>query len=101
MKKAVKGLSAGFISASIYYYFTNENAEYNFQRTTSILFGRVASLNLPSFARSSVYNFYGKVFGVNFDEIDGELESFPSISAFFTRKLKPGSREWANQGIVK
>ena len=64
------------------------------------LFGKLASVPLPRCLRKPYYRWYARKTGVNLEEIEGDLESFPSLRAFFTRKLKPGSRPISREDIV-
>ena len=64
------------------------------------LFGKLASVPLPRCLRAPYFRWYARKTGANLDEIDGDLESFPSLRAFFTRKLKPGSRPISRDDLV-
>jgi phosphatidylserine decarboxylase len=54
----------------------------------SAMAGRLAGLPAPTLAVKT----FGKVFGVDFDEVKEPLESFPSVQSFFVRTLKDGAR---------
>ncbi|EAU93641.1 phosphatidylserine decarboxylase 1 [Coprinopsis cinerea okayama7 len=62
-------------------------------RNMSRLWGYVNSLELPVWFRPYGYKFYAYAFGCNLDEIEpADLTSYPSLGAFFYRKLKDGAR---------
>jgi len=59
----------------------------------SRLWGYVNSLELPVWFRPYGLGFYAYVFGCNLDEIEpSNLREYPSLGAFFYRKLKDGAR---------
>lgn len=58
------------------------------QHWMSAMMGKVAALPAPTVAVKT----FGKVFGVDFDEVKDPLESFPSVQSFFVRELKEGAR---------
>lgn len=68
------------------------------QHWMSAMAGRAAGLPAPTVAVKT----FGKVFGVNFDEVKEPLESFPSVQSFFVRELKAGSRpiDQADDAVV-
>lgn len=62
-------------------------------RNMSRLWGYVNSLELPVWFRPYGLGFYSYVFGCNLDEIEpSDLRQYPSLGAFFYRKLKDGAR---------
>ncbi|TFK18368.1 phosphatidylserine decarboxylase 1, partial [Coprinopsis marcescibilis] len=62
-------------------------------RNMSRLWGYVNSLELPVWFRPYGYRLYAYAFGCNLDEIEpSDLRSYPSLGAFFYRKLKDGAR---------
>ncbi|KAG5349930.1 hypothetical protein C0989_001221 [Termitomyces sp. Mn162] len=62
-------------------------------RNMSRLWGYVNSLELPVWFRPWGFRLYAFAFGCNLDEIEHEdLSTYPSLGAFFYRKLKPGVR---------
>jgi phosphatidylserine decarboxylase len=61
-------------------------------RNLSRLWGYVNEVELPIWFRPHGYRIYANLFGCNLDEIDSPLDSYPSLGAFFYRKLKPGVR---------
>lgn len=64
------------------------------------LFGKLASIPLPRCLRGPYFRLYARRTGANLEEIEGDLESFPSLRAFFTRKLRPGSRPISRNDFV-
>ncbi|KAF7969742.1 hypothetical protein HWV62_26102 [Athelia sp. TMB] len=70
-------------------------------RNLSRLWGYMNSLELPIWFRPYGFRFYSLVFGCNLDEIEpADLKSYPSLGAFFYRKLKDGARPVANTALV-
>ncbi|KAG6828988.1 hypothetical protein H0H92_006060 [Tricholoma furcatifolium] len=62
-------------------------------RNMSRLWGYINSLELPVWFRPWGFRLYAFAFGCNLDEIEtSDLSSYPSLGAFFYRKLKPGAR---------
>jgi phosphatidylserine decarboxylase len=62
-------------------------------RNMSRLWGYVNSLELPTWFRPYGIKFYAYTFGCDLDEIDPpDLQEYPSLGAFFCRKLKDGVR---------
>ncbi len=59
-------------------------------RVLSRAWGRLAETPIESEGmRSFTYGMYSKLFGVNVDEAREPLTSFPSLQAFFSRRIKP------------
>ncbi|PPQ69457.1 hypothetical protein CVT26_002867 [Gymnopilus dilepis] len=62
-------------------------------RNLSRLWGYVNSLELPVWFRPFGFRLYAWIFGCNLDEIEpSDLREYPSLGAFFYRKLKEGAR---------
>ncbi|KAF5376868.1 hypothetical protein D9615_007263 [Tricholomella constricta] len=62
-------------------------------RNMSRLWGYVNSLELPVWFRPFGFRLYALAFGCNLDEIEpSNLKEYPSLGAFFYRKLKDGAR---------
>ncbi|PPQ65607.1 hypothetical protein CVT24_011816 [Panaeolus cyanescens] len=62
-------------------------------RNMSRLWGYVNSLELPVWFRPYGLRLYAYAFGCNLDEIEPkDLREYPSLGAFFYRKLKDGAR---------
>lgn len=55
---------------------------------------------LPLWARSLVYHGWTKAFGCHLDEMEGKLEDYKNLNAFFTRRLKPGLRPLSPTELV-
>lgn len=62
--------------------------------------GYVASLNIPKFLRSPLYGQFASTYGVNLEEIEDPLDSFPTFIDFFTRKIKPRDVEMEENTLV-
>ncbi|KAG7664252.1 PSD1 [[Candida] subhashii] len=70
-------------------------------KTISRLWGQVNSINLPVWIRSPSYRLYSFLFGVNLEEMENpDLTSYPNLSEFFYRTLKPGVRPIADTDLV-
>lgn len=69
-------------------------------RMTSFLFGHLASIPIPHFARGIVYGRYASIYRCKLDEMDAPLESYRSFSEFFTRRLKSGVRPISPDALV-
>ncbi|MEE2887569.1 MAG: archaetidylserine decarboxylase [Planctomycetota bacterium] len=57
-------------------------------RTTGLL----TRTRLPHALRPRLYRWFARRYGVDLDEVDGELEDFESLAKFFCRSLKRGVR---------
>jgi len=66
----------------------------------SSLFGKMASIPLPRCLRAPYFRMYARRTGANLNEIEGKLEDFSSLRAFFTRRLKAGSRPVSRSVLV-
>ena len=67
----------------------------------SRLWGYVNSLELPIWFRPYGLGFYAYAFGCNLDEIEpSDLRKYPSLGAFFYRKLKDGVRPIDTASLV-
>ena len=62
-------------------------------RLVSRMWGKMNAVVLPEWAREKVYTTYGKMFGCLMDEVEKPLNEYANLGEFFTRNLKPGSRE--------
>ncbi len=62
------------------------------QRYLSHCAGALMSTRLPKPLAGAAVRAYGKVFGVNLDEVRDPLDSFASVQEFFVRALKEGAR---------
>ena len=54
--------------------------------------GGLANLTIPRTLRKPVFRGFARIFGASLDEVELPLADYPSINAFFTRRLKPGLR---------
>ncbi len=54
--------------------------------------GFLARTRIPRRLRPLVYKAFSKKYGVNLEEMEGNLKDFPSLHSFFTRKLKKEAR---------
>lgn len=58
----------------------------------SALAGWGASRTLPGFLRGPVLGGFARTYHINLEEAERPLKDYPSLQAFFTRRLKPGLR---------
>lgn len=63
-------------------------------RFMSRSFGRIADIPLPAGIRRPVLGAFARAVGVDLSEAEKDLEAYPSLNAFFIRRLKPGARTW-------
>jgi len=61
-------------------------------RIGSRLWGRLTNLYVPRRLRKAIYGFYAQIFHCNLDEMELPLDQYPTLAAFFARRLKPGAR---------
>jgi phosphatidylserine decarboxylase len=68
----------------------------------STCIGWVAERNLPRGLRTGILGGFARKYGADVSEAEKALEDYPSLQAFFTRRLKPGLRpqEAAAPGYV-
>lgn len=64
------------------------------QATLSRGMGRVADIPLPRRLRPRVLGMFAGTLGIDVSEAEHPLEEYPSINAFFVRRLRPGVRTW-------
>lgn len=62
------------------------------QRALSRLAGRLADLPIPRPLRRSVLGGAARALGIDTSEAELPLGGYPSLDAFFTRRLRPGAR---------
>ncbi|MFI6133707.1 archaetidylserine decarboxylase [Micromonospora sp. NPDC051141] len=62
--------------------------------------GWLATRTVPVRWRGPAYRTYSRIFGARPEEAALPLEQYPSVNAFFTRTLRPGSRPLAADAIV-
>ncbi len=61
-------------------------------RALSKASGALARIPLPRVLRGPVLGGFARLYGIDLDEVEGELSSFPSLQAFFIRRLRKGTR---------
>jgi len=54
--------------------------------------GRLSELRIPESLREEVYGAFAAKYGVNVEEAELPMRSYPTLNAFFTRRLRPGAR---------
>eukprot|EP00096_Caligus_rogercresseyi_P015064 TRINITY_DN7521_c0_g1_i1.p1 TRINITY_DN7521_c0_g1~~TRINITY_DN7521_c0_g1_i1.p1 ORF type:complete len:299 (-),score=35.14 TRINITY_DN7521_c0_g1_i1:230-1018(-) len=54
--------------------------------------GKIASAEIPIWAREPIFKAYGNLYNCNFSEAKSELKDFSTFSHFFRRELKEGAR---------
>ncbi|MCA9542729.1 MAG: phosphatidylserine decarboxylase [Myxococcales bacterium] len=54
--------------------------------------GHLAHLRLPEPVAGATVKGFARLYGIDVDEAEEPLTAYPSIGAFFTRRLKPGAR---------
>lgn len=62
------------------------------QRYLSHCAGALMAIRLPRPMAKAAVRTFGRVFGVDFDEVKDPLDSFTSVQGFFVRALKEGTR---------
>ncbi|MCM3611325.1 phosphatidylserine decarboxylase [Planococcus sp. MERTA32b] len=75
-----------------------------YQYTIELTNGPLTSNLLQRFARSAgsraLIPNYVRTYKITLDDIEGDIESFPTLHDFFIRKLRPGSRPQAGAGLI-
>lgn len=66
----------------------------------SKLLGWISRRRLPGFLQTWMNRAFAGWFGINTDEADGALSDYPSLQAFFTRKLKTGARSFQHGDLA-
>ncbi|EXJ94897.1 phosphatidylserine decarboxylase [Capronia coronata CBS 617.96] len=62
-------------------------------KAISRVWGRFNELTIPYYLRVPGFKLYGRIFGVNFEEMaEPDLHAYPNLASFFYRELKPGIR---------
>jgi phosphatidylserine decarboxylase len=56
--------------------------------------GWLSDRRVPTALRPLAYRTYARLTGADLDEAVGPLQIYPSVAAFFVRRLKPGARPW-------
>ena len=62
------------------------------KRAFSAVVGFASRRSLPKPLRKPVYRTFARRVGANLEECERDLADYPSLDAFFTRKLRPGAR---------
>ncbi len=62
------------------------------RRTLSLLVGWLADRHLPRFLRGPLYRGYARLYDVDLGEAQLPPQEYPSLGAFFVRRLAPGAR---------
>lgn len=62
------------------------------KRRTSLLVGWGADRRIPGFLRGPIYRLYARLTGADLTEMRGTLRDYPSLGAFFVRRLQTGAR---------
>jgi phosphatidylserine decarboxylase len=57
-------------------------------------FGAIADVPLPRSLRRPVLGTFARAVGIDLTEAELPLEEYPSLNAFFVRRLRPGLRAW-------
>jgi phosphatidylserine decarboxylase len=64
------------------------------QGALSRFFGRIADIPLPPPLRRPVLGAFARAVGIDLAEAELPLEEYPTLNAFFVRRLRQGVREW-------
>ncbi|TVP56741.1 MAG: phosphatidylserine decarboxylase [Gemmatimonadales bacterium] len=64
------------------------------QGLISRITGRLAGIPVPAPLRTPVIGGFAKLAGIRVDEAEAPPESYPSVGAFFVRRLRAGARVW-------
>ncbi len=62
------------------------------RRAMSLTVGWLADRRVPQFLRRPLYRGFARFTGADLSEVRGPLGEFPSLGAFFVRRLEPGAR---------
>lgn len=100
----MRSLLGGTIAVYAFYFIlisrSSEVGKYKFSATrrASQFTGFMTNCPLPPIVRKYMYLGFGKLYGVNFDEIKVEdINTFRTFNQFFTRELKDGARTIDNE----
>ncbi len=63
-------------------------------RGFSRAFGQLADIPLPPALRNPVLGTFARAVGVNLDEAEKGFDAYPTLNAFFIRRLKADARSW-------
>ena len=56
--------------------------------------GRIADTPIPRALRRPVLGLFARTFGIAIEDAELPLAAYPTINAFFVRRLRPGLRSW-------
>src|SRR5690606_35637650 len=70
------------------------------QNALSRSFGRVADVPIPSVLRPAVLGAFARAVGIDVGEAELPLREYPSLNAFFVRRLSPETRRWPDDATV-
>lgn len=70
------------------------------ERALSRSFGRLADLPLPPRLRPAVLGAFARGVGIDLSEAELPLADYPSLNAFFVRRLRAGLRRWPEDDHV-
>jgi len=71
------------------------------QASLSRTMGRLADLPIPRVMRGPVLGLFSAIIGIDRDEAELPLSEYPTLNAFFVRRLRPGLRRWpADPGVA-
>ena len=70
-------------------------------RGLSRLWGRINEANLPVWTRETILGYYARKFDCRLEEAEiQDLKSFPNLSSFFRRRLKPDVRPICHNSLL-
>ena len=91
------GIRAGGTAESLYIQMIRMLPRNSLSRVV----GRLSELRIPEPLRDEVYGAFAAKFGVDVSEAELPMRSYPTLNAFFTRRLRPGIRPIdASEGSV-
>lgn len=71
------------------------------QGTLSRGLGALADTPIPGPMRNTVLGTFARAVGIDVSEAERPLSEYPSVNAFFVRRLRPGARSWpAEPGLT-
>lgn len=71
------------------------------ERGLSRAFGRVADVPIPAPVRAPLLTAFARAVGIDLSEVELPLGEYPTLNAFFVRRLRPGVRDWpADSGVL-
>src|SRR5690606_34789709 len=62
--------------------------------------GRLADVPLPRPIRPIVLARFARAVGADLSEVEQPLDAYPTLNAFFVRRLKPGLRSWPDDPLA-